>query len=79
MLYLFIDSNGNVCADCGASLSSELTWASINRGVLICTECCYIHRSLGRHVSYIKSLSKGMWCHNELELLKTLYSNGSNK
>lgn len=33
-----------VCADCGA-LSPE--WALINRGVLICSECCSVHRNLG--------------------------------
>ncbi|KAJ8312187.1 LOW QUALITY PROTEIN: hypothetical protein KUTeg_009560 [Tegillarca granosa] len=37
-----------VCADCGAP---DPTWASINRGVLICDECCSVHRSLGRHIS----------------------------
>lgn len=33
-----------VCADCGASRPE---WASINRGVLICSECCHVHRNLG--------------------------------
>lgn len=37
------------------------TWASINRGVLICDECCSVHRSLGRHISQVKSLTKGQW------------------
>ena len=36
-------------------------WASVNRGVLICDECCSIHRSLGRHISQVKSLKKGSW------------------
>lgn len=40
---------------------SDPTWASINRGVLICDECCSVHRSLGRHISQVRSLKKGHW------------------
>ncbi|CAL4098206.1 unnamed protein product, partial [Meganyctiphanes norvegica] len=36
-------------------------WASINRGILVCDECCSVHRSLGRHISHVKSLKKGTW------------------
>ena len=42
-----------VCAD--------PSWASINRGVLVCNECCSVHRSLGRHISYIRSLHSTNW------------------
>ena len=37
------------------------TWASVNRGVLICHECCSVHRSLGRHISQVKHLKKAQW------------------
>ena len=43
----------STCADCGASAP---TWASINRGVLLCSSCTSAHRSLGRHVSHVKAL-----------------------
>lgn len=36
-------------------------WASINRGVLICDECCSVHRSLGRHISIVKHLRHSPW------------------
>ena len=39
----------------------EPSWASINRGVLVCNECCSVHRSLGRHISYIRSLHSTNW------------------
>lgn len=32
------------CADCSAE---DPQWASLNKGVLICSECCYVHRNLG--------------------------------
>lgn len=36
-------------------------WSSINRGVLICDECCSVHRSLGRHISIVKHLRHSGW------------------
>ncbi|VDD96520.1 unnamed protein product [Enterobius vermicularis] len=79
MLIAFTGSPGSErqfqCADCSAD---NPVWASLNRGVLICSECCYIHRNLGRHVSNLRSLQKGNWNKNQLELMYTLYANGSN-
>ena len=37
------------------------SWASINHGVLICDECCSVHRSLGRHISFVRSLHSTCW------------------
>ncbi|CAJ0948164.1 unnamed protein product, partial [Mesorhabditis belari] len=42
------------CADCG---HADPKWASINLGVVICIECCGIHRSLGVQISKIRSLT----------------------
>ncbi|CDW54723.1 ARF GTPase activating protein GIT2 [Trichuris trichiura] len=64
-----------VCADCS---DENPTWASINRGVFICTECCCVHRSLGRHVSQVRSLKKSPWHPSQLSLVHTLHANGSN-
>ena len=38
------------CADCGAS---DPVWASLNHCVLICSECCFVHRNLGKNFLYI--------------------------
>ncbi|KAJ8312911.1 hypothetical protein KUTeg_010284 [Tegillarca granosa] len=54
------------------------TWASINRGVLICDECCSVHRSLGRHISQVKSLTKGQWNPPLLAAVQHLASHGAN-
>lgn len=43
------------------SLPTDPGWASINRGVLVCDECCSIHRSLGRHISIVKHLRHSPW------------------
>uniref|UniRef100_A0A915BFU0 Arf-GAP domain-containing protein n=1 Tax=Parascaris univalens TaxID=6257 RepID=A0A915BFU0_PARUN len=63
------------CADCSAD---DPQWASLNKGVLVCSECCSVHRNLGRHISQVRSLKKGVWDSNQLELMYVLYSNGSN-
>ncbi|KAK0045595.1 ARF GTPase-activating protein GIT2 [Biomphalaria pfeifferi] len=64
-----------VCADCTAA---DPTWASINRGVLICDECCSVHRSLGRHISQVKNLKKGLWSASQHTMVYNLASNGAN-
>ena len=32
------------------------SWASINRGVLLCNECCSVHRVMGTHISHVRAL-----------------------
>lgn len=41
------------CADCGAP---DPDWVSINLGVVVCIGCSGVHRSLGSHLSKIRSL-----------------------
>ncbi|KAK7164189.1 hypothetical protein R3I94_002798 [Phoxinus phoxinus] len=67
--------NSEVCADCS---SSDPRWASVNRGVLICDECCGVHRSLGRHNSQVRHLSNTSWPPTQLQMVQTLYNNGAN-
>lgn len=42
-----------VCCDCGAR---DPEWLSTNYGILICLECCGIHRQLGVHISRTQSI-----------------------
>uniref|UniRef100_A0A6Q2XTB8 Arf-GAP domain-containing protein n=1 Tax=Esox lucius TaxID=8010 RepID=A0A6Q2XTB8_ESOLU len=56
----------------------EPRWASVNRGVLICDECCSVHRSLGRHSSQVRHLTHTTWPPTQLQMVQTLYSNGAN-
>ncbi|XP_028434313.1 ARF GTPase-activating protein GIT2a isoform X2 [Perca flavescens] len=67
--------NTELCADCNVP---EPRWASVNRGVLICDECCSVHRSLGRHSSQVRHLIHTPWPPTQLQMVQMLYSNGAN-
>ncbi|XP_031165138.1 ARF GTPase-activating protein GIT2a isoform X5 [Sander lucioperca] len=67
--------NIELCADCNVP---EPRWASVNRGVLICDECCSVHRSLGRHSSQVRHLIHTPWPPTQLQMVQMLYSNGAN-
>uniref|UniRef100_A0A8I6ALK4 GIT ArfGAP 2 n=1 Tax=Rattus norvegicus TaxID=10116 RepID=A0A8I6ALK4_RAT len=67
--------SNDVCADCSGP---DPSWASVNRGTLICDECCSVHRSLGRHISQVRHLKHTPWPPTLLQMVETLYSNGAN-
>ncbi|XP_010768951.1 ARF GTPase-activating protein GIT2a isoform X8 [Notothenia coriiceps] len=67
--------NTELCADCSVP---EPRWASVNRGVFICDECCSVHRSLGRHSSQVRHLTHTPWPSTQLQMVQTLYGNGAN-
>lgn len=43
------------CADCDSE--KDVTWLSVNLGVIVCIECSGVHRTLGVGVSRIQSIS----------------------
>ncbi|TWW77744.1 BAR_ACAPs and ArfGap_ACAP domain-containing protein [Takifugu flavidus] len=62
-------SGNQVCCDCG---EEEPQWASINLGITLCIECSGIHRSLGVHLSKVRSLTLDSWEAEQLKLLSIL-------
>uniref|UniRef100_A0A3P8W1K4 G protein-coupled receptor kinase interacting ArfGAP 2a n=1 Tax=Cynoglossus semilaevis TaxID=244447 RepID=A0A3P8W1K4_CYNSE len=52
-------------------------WASVNRGILICDECCSVHCSLGRH-SLQAPDTHTPWPPTQIQMVQTLYDNGAN-
>lgn len=62
----------NVCADCG---QKSPDWASVSFGTLFCLECSGVHRSLGVHISFVRSVAMDSWTEKQLALMK----NGGNK
>ena len=49
------DEGNRYCADCNSE--SKVEWVSINLGIVLCIECSGIHRSLGTHISKVRSLT----------------------
>lgn len=41
-------------------------WASINLGIVVCKECSGVHRSLGTHISKVRSLTLDKWAPESL-------------
>ncbi|XP_028398906.1 ADP-ribosylation factor GTPase-activating protein AGD4-like isoform X2 [Dendronephthya gigantea] len=67
-----IDGNKK-CVDCD---HPRPDWASINIGGVMCIECSGVHRSLGVHVSKVRSLTLDKW---EEKVVQFMESNGNTK
>jgi len=60
-----VDGNQH-CADCGAP---DPVWGSINIGVAVCIECSGVHRSLGAHLTKVRSFQLDVLDPGTLEIL----------
>jgi hypothetical protein len=67
-----LTSRNRSCADCG---QCPAEWVSINLGCFLCIECSGIHRSLGVHVSKVRSLTLDSWDMALLLLLRDSLGN----
>lgn len=57
-----------VCCDC-SNLNPQ--WASVNYGALMCLDCSGHHRSLGVHLSFVRSIQMDSWSDRQIRAMET--------
>lgn len=65
-----------ICADCQRNNSK---WASSTLGVFICYECSGIHRSLGTHITFVRSCTLDGWTPQQAKLMKRVGNRVANQ
>lgn len=64
---LLKEEGNKVCVDC--KTAAHPRWASWNLGCFICIRCSGIHRSMGTHISKVKSVDLDAWTDEQVELM----------
>jgi len=66
----------NLSRNNGENLGADSPkWASVNNAVFVCLNCCALHRPLGAHISFLRSVNLDAWNEKQLKCMSV----GGNK
>ncbi|KAI3441562.1 Arf-GAP domain-containing protein [Psidium guajava] len=63
------------CADCK---TKGPRWASVNLGIFVCMQCSGIHRSLGVHISKVRSATLDTWLPEQVAFIQSMGNEKAN-
>jgi len=68
-----------ICDECSTNIYHLGAWTSVKLGSFLCQECAGIHRGLGTHISFVKSVNLDVWSRDHYRTFLAAKNQDSNR